>query len=127
MPRTAVTLGKTHKGEWEMLAHPDVPLLEQLKAFRQGLALKAHAKYCLIRFQESDGGVREQRLRTPKEQKSKEQQHAEELVKIKADTEAAAKAAQAQQSPAQPKPEGEQKGAAADSQEGAGGTEQPPA
>lgn len=72
MARTATTIGKTHKGDWEILATPDVPIQDQLAKFRALRGEQAHAKYALIQYQDSDGAAVKLNLRTPDAQKAHE-------------------------------------------------------
>ena len=76
--RTAVTLARTHDGEWELVAGPDVPVLEQVGDFRKALVLKSHPELAEIRYQESDGITRVHRLRSPKDHKAHEALRASE-------------------------------------------------
>lgn len=97
MPRTAVTLGKTHDGKWELLGNPDAPITEQLQNFRSVLGQKSHPKFALIQFQESDGVARTLRLRTEEAQAAHEKQRAAELEKARESiTQQGARAQQAQ-------------------------------
>jgi hypothetical protein len=92
MPRTAVTLAKTHKGEWKLLAHPDVSIVKQLQDFRSILGERSHKEFSLIQLQESDGHVRQVRLRSLDEQKAHDDLRADELKKAKEASEVEAKA-----------------------------------
>src|SRR5438309_313139 len=95
--RTAITLGKTHDGKWEMLADPGVPMLKQFEDFRRQRGLTSHDKYSLLVYQESDSEAQEIRLRSPAEQKAHDERRAAEAdasQKLsKEQAEAAAKAA----------------------------------
>lgn len=63
--RTAITIACTHKGQWELISTPDVPLLDQRKAFREIRAKRKHPQFALVMFQESDGAASVARLLTP--------------------------------------------------------------
>jgi ribosomal protein L22 len=56
--RTAVTVGKTHRGEWALMSGPEVPLVEQLQSFRKLIGQKTNPVFCQVRLQESDGAAR---------------------------------------------------------------------
>lgn len=76
MARTAITLAKTHKGDWTLLASPDANLIEQRKNFRALRADKAHKDYATVIYQESDGPAEILRLITPAQKKKQEEQAA---------------------------------------------------
>lgn len=78
MPRTAVTLAKTHDGKWKLLSDPGVPLTEQLKSYRALLGSKSHEEYCLVQIQESDGHARILHLLTPAKGKAHNELRAKE-------------------------------------------------
>lgn len=88
MPRTAVTHAKTHKGEWRLIAHRDVPFTKQISDFRGMLAEKSHPEFSIFEMQESDGHLRTIKLRSPKEQKSHDDSRAAEHAAAKAAGEA---------------------------------------
>ena len=88
MPRTAITVAKSHKGDWELLASPAVPLTEQLKTFRGFLGSKSHKQYCFVQIQESDGHARQLNLLTPAAHKAHDDIRATEQAEAKAAGEA---------------------------------------
>jgi len=75
MGRTAITLAKTHKGAWTLLANPDEPLLQQKKNFHALRASKSHADYAVVIYQESDGHALINRLLTPAAAKAIDEQN----------------------------------------------------
>lgn len=81
MPRTAVTVAKTHKGDWKLLAHPDVPLPDQNQLFKSFLGKKSHEQFAYVQIQESDGLKRHINLLTPADGKKHEERRASELLK----------------------------------------------
>ena len=87
--RTAITLGKTHKGEWEIVATPDDNFMEQRQNFRKLRAEKTHKQFALVQFQESDGHATTVRFITEKEKSEQDKSHAETLAAIKAEQERA--------------------------------------
>ena len=75
---TAVTIGKTHEGDWILLAGPDVPLADQHQAFRHARVNPAHDLYSEIRYQDDHGAASTIRFRTPEAQAEfATQQHAQ--------------------------------------------------
>jgi hypothetical protein len=85
MARQAITLAKTHKGKWHLVAGPDKPIQEQLKAFRALRGTKFHPEFSLVRYQETDGTALDVALRTPEQHKKH--------VALRADEQAAAEEA----------------------------------
>ena len=95
---TAVTIAKTHEGDWILLAGPDVPLAEQHQAFRHARVSPAHDLYSEIRYQDDHGAASTIRFRTPEAQAEfATQQHAQRAAHQRnnapPDTAAAAEAA----------------------------------
>ena len=78
MSRLAITLGKTHGGKWELLAGPDVPIMEQLAQRKEFLIKTSDEDYSTVLFQESDGMAQMIRLRSPDEQKAFEEKRAKD-------------------------------------------------
>jgi hypothetical protein len=72
MPRTAITLGKTHKGKWQLLATPDDNFSEQKKNFREMRVDKSHEELALVIYQENDGTAEVLKLVTPAEKKKQD-------------------------------------------------------
>lgn len=52
--RTAITIGYTEKGGWQLLSGPDVPVDQQLQAFHN-LAKNAPKELLKVQFQAKDG------------------------------------------------------------------------
>lgn len=65
MGRTAITVAKTHKGAWQLIATPDDNLIAQKKNFHALRASKAHPEFSTVIYQESDGHALINRLLTP--------------------------------------------------------------
>lgn len=76
--RTAITLAKTHTGKWELLATPDDSLIQQKQEFRALRADRAHPKYAIVIYQESDGHAEINRLLTKEAKARIEAQRAED-------------------------------------------------
>ena len=75
MPRTAILLGKTHDGDWHMLADPSQPLMETKKKFLEARGMKSDEEMSTILYQESDGHAIIINLRTPDAQAKLDKQH----------------------------------------------------
>lgn len=82
--RTAITVGKTHKGEWKLLSTPDDNFVEQKKFFRALRVEKAHKDLALVTYQENDGIAETIRLSTPAEKKKADAQRSAALESSKA-------------------------------------------
>lgn len=78
MGRTAITIAKTHKGDWQLLATPGDNLLEQKKKFHALRASKAHEQFATVIYQESDGHALINRLLTPAAAKAIDEQNAKD-------------------------------------------------
>jgi hypothetical protein len=77
--RTASTIAKKHTGEWVILANPDKSIIEQNENFKKLLGTRAHKDFAFVRYQESDGIVRDLKFRTPEEHEEHEARRADEL------------------------------------------------
>lgn len=86
--RTAITLSKSHKGEWSLVSSPSVPLPEQAAKFRRQLGIKVHAEIAEIHYQENDGHLRVLRFLSPDEFKKREDRVQKDLQAAKKDGEA---------------------------------------
>ncbi len=78
MPRTAITVARTHEGKWTLLGHPGIPLVAQLKTYRGFLGEKVHEKFAYVQLQESDGVERHVHLRTPDDHEAHQERRAAE-------------------------------------------------
>lgn len=54
MPRTAMGMVKTRKGEWMPFVNPGVPFVEALAAFRELQRVREHPDFEELHFQASD-------------------------------------------------------------------------
>lgn len=82
--RTAITVGKTHKGEWQLISTPDDNFVEQRKAFRALRVEKSHKDLSFVIYQENDGAAESIRLATPAEKKKADAQRTAVLESTKA-------------------------------------------
>lgn len=85
MPRTAITVGKTHQDKWELISDPSVPIAQQWKSYKRLQVDRAHGKYKYMFVQESDGFRKEVHLLTPeKAQKRKDAHTAQQDAAVEA-------------------------------------------
>lgn len=92
MPRTAITVAVTHDGKDVLISGKTIPLLEQIKNFKQFRAKSAvhqpHEQFSEVCFQESDGHLQTVRFNTPNKQKSIDTQRAKDDATHKKNMEA---------------------------------------
>lgn len=67
--RTATIIAKTHKGDWKLIASPEVPIVDQREQLRTWRGRSTHPDFATLRFQDSDGDI--QTLRFQPEPKTK--------------------------------------------------------
>jgi len=72
MPRQAYIIGKTHAGEWQLIADPSEQWQERWKQFRELTAAKVHPELAHVAIYESTGTVRQVNLLTPEEGKRRD-------------------------------------------------------
>ncbi len=82
MGRTAITVARTHKGDWQLLATPDDNLIEQKKNFHALRSSKAHKEFATVIYQESDGHALINRLLTPAAAKAIDDQNAKDHAEV---------------------------------------------
>lgn len=92
--RTATTIAETHKGKEILLSGRNVPIQEQLQAFRQLLGRKSHPEFAAVQIQESDGHSRILKFMTPAAEEKHLDARAKESEALKAQAEKDRKASE---------------------------------
>lgn len=72
--RTAITIAKTHAGEWKLISTPAEDLLKQRKNFRELRAARVHKEFSIVQYQENDGAAETARLLTEEQAAAQETQ-----------------------------------------------------